>query len=100
MLRNVTLEPALAIAEDFRERIMALDTGRWFSDRRKITASIGVATSNPVADTTSGMLQRADSALYAAKRSGRNCVRSEPDVVVSPAEWNREARVSPIVQVT
>ena len=100
VLRNVTLEPALAIAEDFRERIMALDTGRWFSDRRKITASIGVATSNPVADTTSGMLQRADSALYAAKRSGRNCVRSEPDVVVSPAEWNREARVSPIVQVT
>ena len=103
VLRNVTLEPALAIAEDFRDRIMCLDTGRWFSDRRKITASIGVATSNPGADTTSSMLQRADSALYAAKRSGRNCVRSEPDALVSGTEWNREAKVSPlspIVQVT
>ena len=100
VLRNVALDPAVAIAQDFRERIMSLDTSRWFSDRRKITASIGVATSNPGADTTSSMLQRADSALYAAKRSGRNCVRSDPDTVVPGVEWNRDTKVSPIAQVT
>jgi len=90
--------------EDFRARIMSLDTGRWFADRRHITASIGVTTSNPGGDTPSTMLQRADAALYVAKRSGRNCCRSEPVVAPPPDERPREpATVSTLptkVQVT
>jgi diguanylate cyclase (GGDEF)-like protein len=64
--------------ERFREAIMAIDTSRWSTDKRRITASVGCAVSKPGADTPSTMLKRADFALYAAKRNGRNCVETEP----------------------
>jgi diguanylate cyclase (GGDEF)-like protein len=98
VLPGIVQDPAVEMAESFRKGIMSLDTGRWFADRRSITASIGVATSSPGGDTVSSMLQRADAALYAAKRSGRNCVRSEPDAPA--ANWKHDANVTPIVQVT
>jgi diguanylate cyclase (GGDEF)-like protein len=72
------LAGAREAAEQFRLAIMAIDTSRWCSDNRRITASIGCAMSNPGADTPSTMLKRADFALYAAKRNGRNCVVTEP----------------------
>jgi diguanylate cyclase (GGDEF)-like protein len=72
------LGQARAVAESFCEKIEAIDTSRWFRERRHITCSIGVSTSVPGRDTPSTMLQRADAALYAAKRGGRNCVRTEP----------------------
>ena len=78
VLPRSDLHGARVIAERFREAIMAIETSRWFPDRRRITASIGCAVSIPGADTPSTMLKRADSALYAAKRNGRNCVETEP----------------------
>ena len=72
------LSAAHAAAEDYCARIRAIDTSRWFPDKRRITCSIGVSVSMPGRDTPSTMLQRADAALYAAKRGGRNCVRTEP----------------------
>jgi len=72
------LEDAVHVAERFREAVIAIDISRWAPDRRKITASIGVTLSRPGEDNVSSVLRRADSALYLAKRSGRNCVRSEP----------------------
>jgi diguanylate cyclase (GGDEF)-like protein len=72
------LGQARAMAQSFCEKIEAIDTSRWFRERRHITCSIGVSTSVPGRDTPSTMLQRADAALYAAKRGGRNCVRTEP----------------------
>jgi diguanylate cyclase (GGDEF)-like protein len=72
------LSQARATAQSFCEKIEAIDTSRWFGERRHITCSIGVSTSVPGRDTPSTMLQRADAALYAAKRGGRNCVRTEP----------------------
>jgi diguanylate cyclase (GGDEF)-like protein len=69
---------ARATAQGLCEKIEAIDTSRWFGERRHITCSIGVSTSVPGRDTPSTMLQRADAALYAAKRGGRNCVRTEP----------------------
>jgi len=78
VLPRLDLPGTRAEAERFREAIMAIDTSRWFTDRRRITASIGCAVSMPGADTPSTMLKRADFALYAAKRNGRNCVETEP----------------------
>ena len=78
VLPGVRLAEARVAAESFCEKIEGIDTSRWFDDRRTITCSIGVSVSVPARDTPSTMLQRADAALYSAKRGGRNCVRTEP----------------------
>jgi diguanylate cyclase (GGDEF)-like protein len=72
------LDEGRRVAEGFRSRIMSVDPGRWCADRRTITASIGVTMQIATDDNPSSLLKRADMALYAAKRSGRNCVRTEP----------------------
>jgi PleD family two-component response regulator len=69
-----------------REKVMTIDMSAGFGDGRTITASLGVTTSSPGVDTPSTMLQRADSALYAAKRGGRNCVKAEPAPVTALSE--------------
>jgi PleD family two-component response regulator len=55
---------------------MQIDTRRWLADRR-LTVSIGLTISRAAGDTPSHMLQRADAALYEAKRAGRNCVKQQ-----------------------
>ena len=77
-LPETRLEEARAVAERLRERIAAVDMTHWFAERGRITASIGVAVSVAGRDTPGSMLKRADAALYVAKRSGRNCVKTEP----------------------
>ena len=67
-------EEALRIAEGFREQVTTLDTRRWLESKR-ITVSIGLTVAKASGDTSSTMLQRADAALYEAKRAGRNCVK-------------------------
>jgi diguanylate cyclase (GGDEF)-like protein len=69
-------DEAYGVAEDLRERVLRLDLSRWLGDRR-LTVSIGIATSIPGRDSVTTMLRRADSALYGAKDAGRNCVRSK-----------------------
>lgn len=41
--------------------------------RRPLTASVGVAEWNGPSEDAEGLIHRADAALYAAKRAGRNC---------------------------
>ena len=79
VLPDTTLQGALPAAERFREQIMNVDTTRWLPVRRRITASIGVTVSRPGRCSSSDMLMRADGALYAAKRGGRNCVKTWQD---------------------
>ncbi len=67
------LEGARELAERFRLQVTKIDTRRWLSDR-PITVSTGLTVSIE-GDTASTMLQRADAALYEAKRAGRNCVK-------------------------
>ncbi|MEW6703233.1 MAG: diguanylate cyclase [Pseudomonadota bacterium] len=68
---------ALAAAEMIRERVQALDPGRWMPGARRLTASLGIAVSRPGRDDVSSMLHRADEALYRAKAAGRNRVFAE-----------------------
>ena len=64
-------------AEALRERIMCLDLGVLGGGLTGTTVSLGVTDCMAATDTVSAMLRRADAALYAAKRAGRNCVRAE-----------------------
>jgi diguanylate cyclase (GGDEF)-like protein len=75
VLPGADFDKAYRLAERFREAVMGIDTERWLADRR-ITVSIGLTMARPSGDTPSTMLQRADAALYEAKRAGRNCVKA------------------------
>ena len=85
-------DKAYRMAERFRETVMAIDTRRWLQDRR-ITVSVGLTMSRESGDTPSTMLQRADAALYEAKRAGRNCVKAN---LPAPAEVSSTAPVRPV----
>lgn len=76
VIPGADFDKAYRLAERFRESVMSIDTRRWLTDRR-ITVSIGLTLSKLTGDTPSTMLQRADAALYEAKRSGRNCVKAQ-----------------------
>jgi diguanylate cyclase (GGDEF)-like protein len=85
VLPGADYDKAYRMAERFREGVMEIDTRRWLQDRR-ITVSVGLTLSRESGDTPSTMLQRADAALYEAKRAGRNCVRAQlPAPEVAPA---------------
>jgi diguanylate cyclase (GGDEF)-like protein len=73
-LPNTGSHEAQLVADQIRAQVPLIDLARWLGERR-ITVSIGVTTS-AAADTVSAMLRRADTALYAAKHAGRNCVRT------------------------
>ncbi len=80
LLRQTTLEEAVAIMDRLREEIAARSIRR---ERR----AIGINLSIGLADLTSGihlepgeLLAQADQALYAAKHEGGNCTRTKLDV--------------------
>jgi diguanylate cyclase (GGDEF)-like protein len=77
VLPDTTLAEGRVTAERMRECVAAVDLAHICPVGRNITVSIGVTVSVP-GDTPSTMLQRADEALYAAKRAGRNAVRVCP----------------------
>lgn len=68
---------ALDVADRIRDRISALQMP-WRDTHVHVTVSIGVAPLEPVHTTLDSLLQDADSALFAAKEAGRNCVRATP----------------------
>ncbi len=70
LLPETDREGARRFAERLRQAVAALELG---GELASPTVSIGVAVSRE-ADTPDSLLQRADAALYAAKRAGRNRV--------------------------
>ena len=78
VLPGVPLEQAAASAEALRRRLEQLQIRVRKSDKvlDKISASFGVAAGVP-GDSVESLLDRADQALYAAKRAGRNRVHLE-----------------------
>jgi len=72
LLPNYTTAEAVLLAELIREHIAQQKMG---SPGLTITASFGVATTPMHAADSKELLQRADGALYEAKKLGRNLVR-------------------------
>jgi two-component system cell cycle response regulator len=82
-------EDALAAAERLRARIAETPIATVGGRTVQVTASLGVAASYR-GDTGAALLKRADQALYAAKRDGRN--RVVPGLAVEAAAAERAAK--------
>jgi diguanylate cyclase (GGDEF)-like protein len=70
VLRRATEETALEIAERVRQSVRALDLAELKIDA-PVTVSVGVAVG---VTSARSLVERADAALYRAKRRGRDCV--------------------------
>jgi diguanylate cyclase len=84
LLPDTTLRSAVAVADQIRRSVMTKElikrsTGEHLG---RITISIGVATLHR-GENSAELIGRADSCLYAAKRSGRNRVVCETDPEVA-----------------
>ena len=84
LLPNTTLHNACVVADQIREeiskqRLKIKKTGQSIGN---ITISMGVSKIHE-RDTTTSVVERADAALYLAKDSGRNNVKSEKDLEMS-----------------
>lgn len=76
ILPATTRGDALMVAERVRQAVEAMDCSALPDPARGLTVSIGVGIAMAHANTQPRMLvEAADSALYLAKQSGRNCVR-------------------------
>ncbi len=76
IMTNTALATAVSVAEDIRnlvESLSILHEGSQIAD--VVTISLGVASVDvKINESTSGLILKADSALYRAKQGGRNCV--------------------------
>jgi diguanylate cyclase (GGDEF)-like protein len=89
LLPGVDSEAAVHVAESLRDGIekLAIPYG---NGGGRMTASCGVASLVPGADLSAeSLVAGADRALYAAKHSGRNCVRVADDTTTGT--WLRDA---------
>jgi diguanylate cyclase len=79
VMSNTGLAEAVQIAERIRQRIQSYS----ISDKKfLITASIGIALYPADADSYNKLIEKSDSSLYKAKRSGKNRVvaYSKPNI--------------------
>lgn len=90
LLPGVEAAGAIRVAETLREGIELLAIPYGSGGSSRVTASCGVATMTPGRDTSAETLvASADRALYAAKHSGRNCVRVADETTTHT--WLRDA---------
>ena len=74
ILPNTTLEAATELAERLRKGISEEIGLTHINDNLSLTISIGVASMGPDTPTLESLLDKADTALYKAKRAGRKTV--------------------------
>ncbi len=71
---------ARVLAEAFRQAVRDLNIPHRGSDQRRVTISIGIATSpGPAIDSAAMLVRRADEALYRSKAAGRDRVTAISD---------------------
>ena len=88
LLRHGTLQEVMQMADNLRMRIaQAAVPVRPTGQRITVTASFGVALAAP-GEAAAHLIERADAALYEAKRSGRNRVSSDPPSPKAQAVWS------------
>ena len=80
ILPSTDLEGAVSISDKIRKAIQAKELLKRSTNEKlgRITSSFGIAMLRPK-DTEVTLIERADTALYAAKRNGRNRVVAEND---------------------
>ncbi len=80
ILPHTSLHQAMSVAENIRQSVFSKELVKRSTGENlgRVTISIGVATFKH-GDTVHTLLSRADAALYNAKHSGRNLVKSETD---------------------
>jgi len=86
ILPNTGLRAALTVADHIRRAVMTKELMKRSTGEHlgRVTVSIGVAAVQK-GETSQSLIERADSCLYAAKRSGRNRVVCETDPEAVPA---------------
>jgi diguanylate cyclase len=86
VLPNTVLRSAITVADHIRRAVMTKELMKRSTGEHlgRVTISVGVAVLRPD-DTSATLIERADSCLYAAKRSGRNRVISEADPELTTA---------------
>ena len=90
LLPGLDNDGALRVAESLREGIERLAIPYTAGGARRVTTSCGVASLTPNGDVTAeSLVANADRALYAAKHSGRNCVRGAHEA--TSGTWLRDA---------
>ena len=72
-LPETTKKLALTVAERLRRSIES-EKIKAFDEEAKITVSVGIATYPEDGEDVESLIERADTALYKAKRKGRNTV--------------------------
>lgn len=77
IMPDTDLARASQVAERLRACVAADEFSIQGGKRIRVTASVGLATLERPEDTPDVLLKRADRALYAAKRSGRNRVEAQ-----------------------
>ncbi|HTV79532.1 MAG TPA: tetratricopeptide repeat-containing diguanylate cyclase [Steroidobacteraceae bacterium] len=87
VLPEADIPAARRFAESLRQSVADIDTGSVIAGHAGVTTSVGLTVTRAGTDDLGNMMARADTALYAAKRSGRNCVRVEP----APDDPHRDA---------
>jgi diguanylate cyclase len=85
VLPNTILRSAITLADHIRRSVMTKELMKRSTGEHlgRVTISVGVASLRP-GDTAQMLIERADTCLYSAKRSGRNRVVSEADPDTAP----------------
>jgi diguanylate cyclase len=91
ILHMGAVHDAVAVAEQIRACIAQSSLLiRQSGQRLHVTASLGVALASP-GELPALLIERADTALYEAKRSGRNRVCSDPPLPKAETGWSQVA---------